>query len=52
MTQDLAKQGLPPRIPGLEKLGIFNGYENGRNIYAEKGSGQCLLLVRNRYQRT
>lgn len=36
-TQDLANQGLPPRMPGLEKLGIMNGYEYGRNIYAEKG---------------
>jgi oligopeptide transport system permease protein len=35
--QSLANQGLPPRMPGLEKIGIFNGYEYGRNIYAEKG---------------
>ncbi|MCR5794753.1 MAG: ABC transporter permease [Solobacterium sp.] len=36
-TQDLANQGLPPRMPGLEKIGIMNGYEYGRNIYLEKG---------------
>ena len=36
-TQDLANQGLPPRMPGLEKIGIMNGYEYGRNIYVEKG---------------
>ena len=34
---NLAHQSLPPRIPGLEKLGIFNGYENGVNVYAKKG---------------
>ena len=33
----LANQSLPPRIPGLEKLGIFNGVEHGRNIYEERG---------------
>lgn len=32
-----AHQNLPPRIPFLEKLGIFNGTENGTNMYAEKG---------------
>ena len=35
--QSLLQQGLPPRIPGLEKIGLFNGYENGVNVYAEKG---------------
>jgi len=28
---------LPPRIPFLEKLGIFNGSESGYNPYIEKG---------------
>jgi oligopeptide transport system permease protein len=28
---------LPPRIPGLEKLGIFNGVEKGVNVYQKKG---------------
>lgn len=28
---------LVPRIPGLEKLGIFNGMRNGKNQYIEKG---------------
>ncbi len=28
---------LPPRIPGLEKLGIFNGMHNGKDVYAERG---------------
>ena len=31
------QQSLPPRIQGLEKLGIFNGYERGQNVYAAKG---------------
>ena len=30
---------LPPRIPGLEKLGIFNGVERGTNVYEDKGLG-------------
>ncbi|MEE3487646.1 MAG: oligopeptide ABC transporter permease [Bulleidia sp.] len=34
---DLKQQSLPPRMPGLEKIGIFNGYEKGVNVYAEKG---------------
>ncbi len=29
---------LVPRIPGLEKLGIADGYHNGVNQYAEKGA--------------
>lgn len=28
---------LPPRIPLIEKLGIFNGYRNGIDVYAAKG---------------
>lgn len=33
----LTNQSLPPRIPLLEKLGIFNGSERGRNVYLERG---------------
>lgn len=32
-----ARASLVPKIPLLEKLGIFNGYFNGVNQYAEKG---------------
>ena len=31
------RQNLPPRIPGLEKLGIFDGTLNGKNMYELKG---------------
>ena len=31
------RQNLPPRIPGLEKLGIFDGTMNGVNMYEVKG---------------
>ncbi len=31
-------QSLPPRIPGLERLGIFNGFERGVDVYAQKGA--------------
>ncbi|MCR4950025.1 MAG: ABC transporter permease [Solobacterium sp.] len=34
---NLAHQSLPPRIPGLEKIGLFNGFENGVNVYEKKG---------------
>ena len=34
---NLANQSLPPRIPGLEKIGLFNGVENGVNVYEKKG---------------
>lgn len=27
---------LPPRIPGLEKLGVFNGLQDGVNVYVQK----------------
>lgn len=30
---------LPPRIPVLEKLGIFDGAERGTNVYEKKGLG-------------
>ena len=33
----LSNQGLPPRIPLLEKIGIFNGMEYGANQYVKKG---------------
>lgn len=29
---------LPPRIPVVENLGIFNGYANGKDAYAAKGA--------------
>ncbi len=32
-----AQQSLPPRVQGLEKLGIFNGVEKGKNVYLNKG---------------
>lgn len=32
-----AHQSLPPKIPFISKLGIFNGVENGKDIYAAKG---------------
>lgn len=28
---------LPPRIPFLEKLGIFDGTHNGVNVYEQRG---------------
>ena len=34
---DLTRQNLPPRIPGLEKLGLFNGMLNGEDKYLVKG---------------
>ncbi len=33
---EAAYSNLPPRIPGLEKLGIFNGCTKGVNMYAQK----------------
>lgn len=33
----LEHQSLPPRIQGLEKIGIFDGYENGKDVYRKKG---------------
>lgn len=30
---DTTRQNLTPRIPGIEKLGIFNGFLNGINLY-------------------
>lgn len=30
-------QNMPPRIPGIEKLGIFDGTRKGVNIYEQKG---------------
>ena len=32
-----AATNLPPKIPGLEKLGIFDGTLNGVDVYAQKG---------------
>lgn len=28
---------LPPRVPGIEKLGVFDGVSNGVNVYEERG---------------
>ena len=36
-SMDTSMANLPPRIPGLEKLGIFDGTENGKDVYQEKG---------------
>jgi len=33
---DLTRQNLPPRIPGIEKLGIFNGTLGGEDLYELK----------------
>lgn len=38
---ELARQNLPPRIPGLEKLGIFDGMKNGVDMYAKQGFSDC-----------
>lgn len=35
---DMTAQNLPPRIQGLEKLGIFDGTLKGRNMYEIKGA--------------
>lgn len=29
---------LPPRVPGLERLGIFNGFRDGVNVYETKNA--------------
>ena len=34
---NMAAQNLPPRIPGLERLGIANGMFHGQNMYEVKG---------------
>lgn len=34
---NLAHQNLPPRISFLKWIPLFNGYENGVDVYAEKG---------------
>lgn len=34
---DLSQQSMPPHMPVLEKIGIFNGYERGVDQYAAKG---------------
>ncbi|TLG73829.1 ABC transporter permease [Culicoidibacter larvae] len=35
--QDPKIQNLPPKIPGLSSLGIFDGTRNGVDVYAQKG---------------
>lgn len=34
---DTKRQNLPPRIPVVENIGIFDGTRNGVNIYEQKG---------------
>lgn len=34
---NVAHQSLPPKMPGLEHLGIFNGMSRGVDVYAKKG---------------
>ncbi|MCR5215887.1 MAG: ABC transporter permease [Lachnospiraceae bacterium] len=34
----MTRQNMPPRIPGLEKLGIFDGTLKGKNMYEVKGA--------------
>jgi oligopeptide transport system permease protein len=31
------RQNLPPRIPGIENIGIFNGYKDGVDLYLKQG---------------
>lgn len=38
---ELARQNLPPRIPGLEKLGICDGIKKGVDVYAKQGYSDC-----------
>ena len=33
------RQNLPPRVPGIEQLGILDGTRDGQNVYATKGMG-------------
>ncbi len=33
---DMSISNLPPKIPGVEKLGICNGMRNGKDVYAQK----------------
>ena len=33
---DMSTSNLPPKIPGIEKLGICNGMRNGKDVYAQK----------------
>lgn len=37
-------QSLPPRIPGLEQLGIANGFVKGNDMYAAKGASDLFYL--------
>ncbi len=36
-------QSLPPKIPFLSKLGIFNGFEKGVDVYAQKGVSDAVF---------
>ena len=31
------QQNLPPRVPGIERLGVFDGTRKGKNVYESKG---------------
>lgn len=33
---------LPPKIPGLEKMGVFDGTVNGKDIYTKKGVDEAV----------
>ncbi len=35
---NLDHTSLPPRIQGIENIGIFKGYENGKDIYKQKNA--------------
>ena len=37
---NVAHQSLPPKMPGLEHLGIFNGMSRGGDGYAKKGTDE------------
>lgn len=37
-------QSLPPKIPGLDKMGIANGFLKGKDVYAAKGASDVFYL--------
>lgn len=37
-AQNPAHANLPPRVPIIENLGIWKGWKNGQNLYANKGA--------------
>ena len=34
---DMSISNLPPKVPGIEKLGFWNGTRNGMDVYEQKG---------------